>query len=88
LLRSKGFDVITVRPTTTVSEALALLKEYNLGAVVVSTDGKDISGTPGNRSLNADGHVVPLVPEVPPALILASGWRCWRRNADCCSTLR
>ena len=44
LLRSKGFDVITVRPTTTVSEALALLKEYNLGAVVVSTDGKDISG--------------------------------------------
>ena len=40
LLCSKGFDVITVRPTTTVSEALALLKEYNLGAVVVSTDGK------------------------------------------------
>jgi CBS domain-containing protein len=44
LLRSKGFDVITVRPTTTVSEALALLKEYNLGAVVVSNDGKEISG--------------------------------------------
>jgi CBS domain-containing protein len=44
LLRSKGFDVITVRPTTSVSEALALLKEYNLGAVVVSTDGKQISG--------------------------------------------
>ena len=40
LLRGKGFDVITVRPTTSVSEALALLKEYNLGAVVVSTDGK------------------------------------------------
>ena len=44
LLRGKGFDVITVRPTTSVSEALALLKEYNLGAVVVSTDGKEISG--------------------------------------------
>ena len=44
LLRGKGFDVITVRPTTPVSEALALLKEYNLGAVVVSTDGKEISG--------------------------------------------
>ena len=44
LLRSKGFDVITVRPTTSVSEALALLKEYNLGAVVVSNDGKEISG--------------------------------------------
>ena len=44
LLRSKGFDVITVRPTTSVAEAIALLKEYNLGAVVVSTDGKQISG--------------------------------------------
>jgi CBS domain-containing protein len=44
LLRGKGFDVITVRPTTSVSEALVLLKEYNLGAVVVSTDGKEISG--------------------------------------------
>jgi CBS domain-containing protein len=27
-----------------VAEALALLKEYNLGAVVVSTDVKEISG--------------------------------------------
>ena len=43
LLRSKGFEVITVRPTTAVSEALALLKEYNVGTVVVSTDGKEIS---------------------------------------------
>src|SRR4029453_1101491 len=25
-----------------------------------------------------------LSPEVPPALILALGWRCWGRNADCC----
>jgi CBS domain-containing protein len=40
----KGFDVITVRPTRRVLEALTLLKEYNLGAVVVSTDGWEISG--------------------------------------------
>ena len=44
LLRGKGFDVINVRPTTAVAEALTLLKEYNLGAVVVSNDGKQISG--------------------------------------------
>ena len=31
LLRSKSVDVITVRPTTSVAEALALLKEHNLG---------------------------------------------------------
>jgi CBS domain-containing protein len=51
LLRGKGFDVITVRPTTSVSEALALLKEYNLGAVVVSTDGKEISGIMTERDV-------------------------------------
>ena len=51
LLRGKGFEVITVRPTTLVSEALALLKEYNLGAVVVSTDGKQISGIMTERDV-------------------------------------
>ena len=51
LLRGKGFDVITVRPATPVSEALALLKEYNLGAVVVSTDGKEISGIMTERDI-------------------------------------
>ena len=44
LLRGKGFDVITVRPSTPVSEAISLLKKYNLGAVVVSNDGMQISG--------------------------------------------
>ena len=44
LLRGKGFDVITVRPSTLVSEAISLLKKYNLGAVVVSNDGMQISG--------------------------------------------
>jgi CBS domain-containing protein len=44
LLRGKGFDVITVRPATPVSEAISLLKKYNLGAVVVSNDGMQISG--------------------------------------------
>ena len=51
LLRGKGFDVITVRPATPVSEALALLKKYNLGAVVVSTDGKEISGIMTERDI-------------------------------------
>jgi CBS domain-containing protein len=44
LLRHKGFQVITVRPETTVNEALALLKEHNLGAVVVSPDARQLTG--------------------------------------------
>lgn len=51
LLRSKGFDVITVRPTTPVRDAVNLLKEYNLGAVVVSADGRQIDGILTERDI-------------------------------------
>ncbi len=36
LLRTKGFHVITVRPSATVLEVVELLKEYNLGAVLLA----------------------------------------------------
>ena len=44
LLRNKGFQVITVQPAMPVTEAVALLKEHNLGAVVVSVDGRQVNG--------------------------------------------
>ncbi len=40
LLRAKGYAIVTVTPETTVSDAIRTLKEYNLGAVVVSSDGR------------------------------------------------
>ncbi len=51
LLRSKGFDVITVRPNVSVNEVLGLLKEYNLGAVVISTDGREVAGIVTERDI-------------------------------------
>lgn len=51
LLRSKGFDVITVRPTTPVRDAVNLLKKHNLGAVVVSADGRGIDGILTERDI-------------------------------------
>jgi CBS domain-containing protein len=51
LLRTKGFHVITVRPSATVHEVVELLREYNLGAVVVSTDGRDVSGIVTERDI-------------------------------------
>lgn len=51
LLRGKGFDVITVRPDTLVADALRRLRDYNLGAVVVSDDGKHIVGILTERDL-------------------------------------
>ena len=51
LLRSKGFDVITVRPNVQVTEVIGLLKEFNLGAVVVSSDGRDVAGIVTERDI-------------------------------------
>jgi CBS domain-containing protein len=51
LLRNKGFDVITVRPGTPVTEVISLLREYNLGAVVVSADGRQVSGIVTERDI-------------------------------------
>ncbi len=51
LLRTKGFHVITVRPNATVLEVVELLKEYNLGAVVVSRDGREVSGIVTERDI-------------------------------------
>jgi CBS domain-containing protein len=51
LLRTKGFQVITVRPSATVLEVVELLKEYNLGAVVVSSDGRAVDGIVTERDV-------------------------------------
>jgi CBS domain-containing protein len=51
LLRTKGFHVITVRPSATVLEVVGLLEEYNLGAVVVSPDGRVVVGIVTERDI-------------------------------------
>ena len=51
LLHGKGADVVTVRPDTTVAAALLLLKERNLGAVVVSPDGAAVTGILSERDV-------------------------------------
>ena len=51
LLRRKGFAVITARPSATVLEVISLLKEYNLGAVVLSPDGRQVAGIVTERDI-------------------------------------
>ena len=51
LLRGKGFHVITVRPGVSVREVVALLREYNLGSVVVSADGRQVTGIVTERDV-------------------------------------
>lgn len=56
ILRSKGNVVATVRPDATVRELLAALAEYNIGAVVVSTDGETITGIASERDVVRGMH--------------------------------
>lgn len=51
ILRSKGEDVATIEPEAKVRRLLALLAEHNIGAVVVSTDGKAIEGIASERDV-------------------------------------
>lgn len=51
VLRSKGSEVITIKPDETVSGLLALLAEHRIGAVVVSTDGSRVDGIVSERDI-------------------------------------
>ncbi|ASR37480.1 histidine kinase [Prauserella marina] len=63
LLRSKGSTVVTVAPETTVTELLARLAEYNVGALVVVGDGGELAGIVSERD------VVRRIHEHGPALL-------------------
>ena len=55
-------DVITITPDATVRDLLALLAEYNIGAVIVSQDGSAVDGIVSERDvvrkLNGDDSVL------------------------------
>lgn len=51
ILSGKGFDVISIGPDDSVSVLVSLLKEHNLGAVVVSPDGRTVTGIVSERDV-------------------------------------
>ncbi len=59
ILDSKGREVATVAPDATVSDALAMLAQHNVGALVASADGSSVDGILSERDivrrLAADG---------------------------------
>ena len=62
ILDAKGRDVATVAPDATVRDAVAVLAEHNVGALVVSSDGSSVDGIISERDivrrLAADGAAV------------------------------
>jgi CBS domain-containing protein len=51
ILHAKGSDVIVIDPTASVRELVAVLKEHNLGAVIVSSDGTTMLGIVSERDI-------------------------------------
>ncbi len=51
ILASKGADVSTIGPDQTLEDALVLLAEHNIGALVVSEDGGTVDGILSERDI-------------------------------------
>jgi CBS domain-containing protein len=51
ILRGKGRGVATIRPGDSVITALAMLRERNIGALVVSDDGETVDGIISERDI-------------------------------------
>jgi len=51
ILNRKGDDVATVAPERTVADALGLLADHGIGALVVSTDGRTVEGILSERDI-------------------------------------
>ncbi len=51
ILKSKGTAVETIRPNATVSDAVDRLKSKRIGVLIVSEDGKTVSGIISERDI-------------------------------------
>jgi CBS domain-containing protein len=51
VLRGRERRVVTVHPDTTVQDLLSLLAEYNIGACILSVDGRSVDGIVSERDV-------------------------------------
>jgi len=51
VVRNKGVGVITIRPGETVARLLEVLDEHGIGALVVSEDGRAVTGIVSERDV-------------------------------------
>lgn len=51
ILRNKGHDVATIRPDEPITAALTVLRERNIGALVVSENGETVDGIISERDV-------------------------------------
>ena len=51
ILARKGSAVFTIQPDATIADVIALLSEHAVGALIVSTDGRTITGIVSERDV-------------------------------------
>ena len=51
VIRRKGDEVVTIQPGETVARLIDMLDEHRIGALVVSTDGKQVAGIVSERDV-------------------------------------
>lgn len=51
IIRTKGSEVVTITPGASVAELIELISRRNIGAVVVTTDGKSPDGIVSERDV-------------------------------------
>ena len=74
-------DVVTVRPDATVRELLDLLAEYNIGAVVVSSDGAALDGIVSERDVVRRLHEDEAALDHPVSSIMSADVHTCERSA-------
>lgn len=76
IISAKGMAVVTIQPDATIGDLVAMLAEHNIGALVVSADGRAIAGIVSERdvvhALSRGGEVL----SAPVASIMTSQVYC------------
>jgi CBS domain-containing protein len=80
ILGGKGFDVVHAPPDSTVGDLVVLLRDHNLGAVVVSPDGRHVAGIVSERDVVRHADEAGLLSR--PVSSIMTGLVCSCKAAD------
>jgi CBS domain-containing protein len=65
ILTTKGWEIITIRPDRTISEAVTLLAKHNIGALVVIDSAGDLKGIISERDIIRMAAIEPNIFSLP-----------------------
>ena len=77
-----GQKVVTISPDATVRDLLSLLAEYNIGALIVSTDGSAVDGIVSERDVVRRLHADDAVLDGPVSAIMTAEVRTCEAGAS------